>query len=84
MIRKIILCNIISFDYNMINVDELKKYGVGLTMCTDNTYTPFHIDSVSSKLSGGGWVYLNKGCKQWNLIEFLMQLTIYIIVKINV
>ena len=58
------------FDYNMINVDELKKYGVGLTMCTDNTYTPFHIDSVSSKLGGGGWVYLNKGCKQWNLIEF--------------
>lgn len=50
-------------DYNMINVDELKKYGVGLTMCTDNIYTPFHIDSVSSQLGGDGWVYLKEGVK---------------------
>ena len=58
------------YDYNMIKINELTKYGVGLTMCTNNTYTPFHIDSVSRKLGGGGWVYLHEGVKQWNLIEF--------------
>jgi hypothetical protein len=56
-------------NYDIVKNIELKKKGIGLTMCSNNTYTPFHIDSTS-QLGGGGWVYLYQGEKQWNFIEF--------------
>jgi hypothetical protein len=58
------------YNYNNININEIKKFGVGLTMCSSNTYTPFHIDSTNKNMGGGGWVYLYKGTKKWNIIEF--------------
>ena len=56
-------------DYNTVKIPELKKNGIGLTMCSDYTYTPFHIDSTSES-GGGGWVYLYQGEKDWKFVEF--------------
>jgi len=59
-----------TIEYGNVNIETLKKYGVGLTMCLDGTYTPFHIDSTDIKMGGGGWVYLQTGKKIWYLMDF--------------
>jgi len=56
----------ISPSLNDLGIDESKAM---LVLSPKGAYTKFHVDEVSGKNSGGGWMYLSQGWKVWNLVD---------------
>jgi LPS biosynthesis protein len=51
---------------NDLGIEESKAM---LVLSPKGAYTRFHVDEVSGKNSGGGWMYLSQGWKVWNLMD---------------
>jgi hypothetical protein len=56
----------ISPSLNELGIEESKAM---LVLSPKGAYTKFHVDEVSGKNSGGGWMYISEGWKVWNLLD---------------
>lgn len=56
----------ISSSLNVFGIENSKAM---LVLSPKGAYTKFHVDEIAGNNSGGGWMYLSKGWKVWNLMD---------------
>lgn len=54
-------------DLHDVGIDEDKLM---LILSAKGTYTPFHQDPIEGADTGGGWMWLERGEKLWNFVDF--------------